>query len=155
MRRLSIYVVLIAVLDLLLVVEVGAQRGMRWRGSGGWGPEGQYGRMYDPKTVEVVNGEVVSVEKLAPKKGMAYGVHLTLKTEKEAIPIHLGPGWYIENQEVRIAPGDKIEVKGSRITYAGKPAIVAAEVRRSDGILRLRDENGFPVWAGWRRRPAN
>ena len=35
--------------------------GMMWRGSGGWGPGSPYNRMYDPKTVETMTGEVVSV----------------------------------------------------------------------------------------------
>ncbi len=45
-----------------------------------------------------------------------------------------------------------MKVRGSRITFKGKPAIITAEVKKGDQILRLRDENGFPVWSGWRRR---
>jgi hypothetical protein len=29
-------------------------------------------------------------------------VHMKLKTEKETISIHLGPGWTIESQDVKI-----------------------------------------------------
>jgi hypothetical protein len=47
--------------------------------------------------------------------------------------------------------GDKIEVKGSRVTISGKPAIIAAEVKKGDTILVLRDSAGIPAWAGWRR----
>lgn len=107
--------------------------------------------MYDTKTVETIAGEVVSVWKITPTKGMAYGVHLIVKTDKEAVSVHLEPGWYIENQDIKIKPKDKIEVKGSRITFEGKPAIIAAKVIRGGEILKLRDENGFPVWSGWRR----
>ena len=59
--------------------------------------------------------------------------------------------WYIERQDTKIAAGDKIEVKGSRITYQGKPAIVAANVDEGDEVLMLRYANGVPMWAGWRR----
>ncbi len=107
--------------------------------------------MYDPKTVETIGGEVISVEMITPMKGMSHGVHLTLKTDKEIISIHLGPWWYIENQDIRIVPKDKIEVTGSRITYQGKPVIIAAVVKKGDEVRKLRDENGFPVWAGWRK----
>ncbi|MEJ2365960.1 MAG: DNA-binding protein, partial [Deltaproteobacteria bacterium] len=58
----------------------------------------------------------------------------------------------IENQEVKIAPGDEIEVKGSRVTFDGKPAIIAAEVKKGNEVLVLRDASGFPLWSGWRRR---
>lgn len=30
----------------------------------------------------------------------------------------------IENQETQIAPQDEIEIKGSRITFEGKPAVI-------------------------------
>ncbi len=125
---------------------------MMWRGSGGWGPGSQYGRMYDPKTIESITGTVEKIEKTAFGKGMSSGIHLILKTDKETIAIHLGPSWYIENQDIKILPGDKVDIKGSRVTFQGKPAIIAAEVKKGDEVLQLRDENGFPAWAGWRRR---
>ena len=126
--------------------------GMMWRGSGGWGPGTPYNKMYDPKTVETINGEVISVDRITPNKGMAGGVHMNVKTDKETVSVHLGPSWYMENQDVKIAPKDKVEVKGAKITFAGKPAIIAAEVKKGDEVLKLRDDSGFPVWSGWRRR---
>jgi Glu-tRNA(Gln) amidotransferase subunit E-like FAD-binding protein len=83
---------------------------------------------------------------------MSYGVHLSLKTDKETINVHPGPAWYIENQDIKIQTGDKIEIKGSRVSIQGKPAIIAAEVKKGDEVLKLRDEKGFPVWAGWRNK---
>jgi hypothetical protein len=131
-----------------------AQRGpgMMWRGSGGWGPGTQYNRMYDPKTVETISGEITVVDRITPLKGMSGGVHMNVKTDKETISVHLGPGFYIENQDVKLQAKDKVEVKGSRITFDGKPAIIAAEVKKGDEVLKLRDDAGFPVWSGWRRR---
>lgn len=124
---------------------------MKWRGSGGWGMGSQYNRMYNPATVETLSGTVESVDKFTPMKRMMYGVHLVLKTDKETISVHLGPGWYIERLDTKIEKGDKIEVKGSRVTFEGKPAIIAAEVKKGDSVLVLRDSTGIPVWAGWRR----
>lgn len=152
MKKLSILSALVAISFFLLSVQSFAQHGMKWSGSGGWGPASQYCRTYNPATVESLSGEVINVEKFVPGKGMSYGIHLTLKTDRETISIHLGPSWYVENQDTKIGAGDKIEVKGSRITYAGKPAIIAAEIKKGDEILTLRDENGIPAWAGWRRR---
>ena len=105
----------------------------------------------DPKTVETVRGEVISVDKIVPKKGMSYGLHAVLKTDMEEISVHIGPGWYLEKQEFKLAKGDTIEVKGSRITYKEKPAIIAAEVKKGNALLKLRDENGVPVWSARRR----
>lgn len=124
---------------------------MKWKGSGGWGMGSQYQRMYNPATVETISGTIESVDKITPMKGMMYGIHLILKTDKETISVHLGPGWYIERLDTKIEKGDRIEVRGSRVTMMGKPVIIASEVKKGDNILKLRDENGIPVWAGWRR----
>lgn len=142
----------ISILILLFATESFAQRGMGWKGSGGWSMGTSYGKMYNPKTVETISGEVVSVDKITPIKGMSYGIHITVKTDKETISVHMGPRWFIENQDIKIEPKDKVEVKGSRITFEGKPAVIAAEVKKGNDILILRDENGFPAWSGWRRR---
>ena len=112
---------------------------------------GQYTRMYDPKSVETVKGEVVSVDFVTPMKGMARGVLLVLKTEKESIPMHLGPSWFIENQGRQLEPKDTVEVKGARVRFAGKPAIIAAEVKKGDAVLTLRAESGFPAWSAMRQ----
>ena len=102
-------------------------------------------RNYDPKTVETIQGKVLSMEK-TPSKGRGYGVHLTLQTEKESISVHLGPGWYIEKQTPHIESNDTIIVTGSRVTFDGKPAIIAAQVKKGNETLKLRDENGIPAW---------
>jgi hypothetical protein len=153
MKRLVAVISVLSVLGVLMASESFAQRGPHWRGSGGWGPGGQYMKLYDPKTVETLTGEVVSVDLVTPMKGMSQGVHLTVKTDKESIPVHLGPSWYLENQDVKLAPKDTVEVKGSRVNFSGKPVLIAAEVKKGDGVLVLRDENGFPAWSAMRRRP--
>lgn len=151
MKKLMMVVVTMVMLSLSSGTAL-AEGGVMWKGGGGWGPGTPYGRMYNPQTVETVSGEVESVDKLTPMKGMADGVHLTVKTDKETISVHLGPSWYIENQDMEIAPTDKITVQGSRITHEGKAAIIAAEVQKGDEVLTLRNESGIPAWSGWRRR---
>jgi hypothetical protein len=152
MKHFRLIFTTLTILMVVFAAESFAQKGMKWRGSGGWGIGSTYSRLYDPKTVETVTGEVVAVDIITPVKGMSYGIHLMLKTDKETISIHLGPGWYLENQDIKIVLKDTVEIKGSRITFEGKPAIIAAEVKKGDDLLKLRDENGIPVWNGWRRK---
>jgi hypothetical protein len=142
---------IIGILLFALAPHAVAQGGPRWRGSGGWGPGSQFGRLYDPKTVETINGEVVKVDRITPIRGMSAGLHLLVKTDKEEVSVVLGPQWYLENQDVKLEPKDKVEIKGSRVTVQGKPALIAAEVKKGNETLRLRDESGAPVWSGWRR----
>ena len=105
-------------------------------------------RRFDPKTVETLSGTVVSVDRQAAGRNANRGIHLTLQTEKETISVHLGPAWFMDKQKPRIDSGDKIGVTGSRVTFDGRPAIVAAEIRKGDEVLKLRDQTGVPVWSG-------
>jgi len=115
---------------------------------GEWAADSSYNRLYNPATVQTISGEVVKIERIAPKKGMSYGVHVQLKNAKETIAVHLGPAWFIDRQQIKIEQGDKIAVTGSRVTFQDAPAIIASEIKKGDTILKLRDTNGFPVWAG-------
>ncbi len=148
MKRFSLLGFLLTLLAVFVTVTAVAAGG---RGSGGWGVGGAFQRMYNPATVETASGEVISVDRITPMKGMGAGVHLQLKTANETISIHLGPAWYIDRLDQQISKGDGIEVKGSRVTIAGKPALIAATVKKGDALLTLRDESGVPVWSGWRR----
>ncbi len=110
------------------------------------------GRLYDPKTVETVHGEVLAVERVHQGRGMNYGVHLSLKTDKETIAVHLGPSWFLERHKFEIKAHDQVEVTGSRIELGGKPVLIAAEVKRGAATLELRDQAGIPRWSGRRGR---
>ncbi len=146
------FLIQLSVIFLFLApITLAHAHGMKWMGSGGWGMGSNYSRMYDPKTVTTVSGEVASIEYFTPGKGMHHGVHINLKTGEETVSVHLGPSWFVENQDLKIMEKDKIEVKGSKITFDGKPAIIASSVKKGDETLTLRNENGIPVWAGVRR----
>lgn len=151
MKKIGLLIGLIFLINVLLVSEPINQEDQRWSGNRVWGAEGTFQRMYNPSTVEIIKAEVIKVNKFTPTKGATFGIHLIVKTEIEKISVHLGPGWFMENQNIKIEPKDKIEIRGSRIIFEGKPAIIAAEVRKGENFLKLRDEGGFPVWSGWRR----
>jgi len=145
MKKLFTNLTLSVLMGALLVTTGWAQQ------RGGKGMKKQmYSREYDTNTVETIKGEVVEITYNPSKKNAAMmGVHMTVKTESDTLPVHLGPVWYIEQQE-SINKGDQIEVTGSRITYNGNPALIAATIKRNQMTLRLRDQNGFPNWRGWR-----
>ncbi len=153
----------ILVASVALAAPVLAQTGGMQDGSG---PGARTGRMYNPQTVGTITGEVVSVDAVAPMMGLprsgmgmsrarmrqTNGIHLLVKTATESISVQLGPAWFVGRQPVQIKQGDTVKVTGSRITFAGKPAIVASEVSKDGQVLKLRDANGVPAWAGRGRR---
>jgi len=144
-------VVALAVIALLLTSSLVFAGPGKWggRGSGGWGMGTPYQGTYNPANVETVSGQVIGIENTVPMKQMNQGIALVVKTEKETVTVHLGPTWYLERLDTKIVKGDKVEIKGARTTFWGKPVIIAAEVKKGDKTLVLRDANGVPVWAGW------
>jgi hypothetical protein len=159
MGKLRFLIVCASILALTLAGAVLAQGAQGIIGSGGAGrpqsPQagttGGAGRLYNPQTVTTVKGEVMSVDTYTGRRGYQ-GVHLTLKTDQETIPVHLGPKQFLDQQTIKFAAGDKVEATGSRVTFDGKPAIIAAEVKTGGQTLKLRDANGIPLWAGQGRR---
>lgn len=150
-NRIGTFLVVMVMGTVSAAMTAFAAPGMGGRGGGGWGMGSAFQGMYNPATAETVSGEVVSVNRVTPMKGMGVGIHLRLKTNRETVSVHLGPAWYIERLDAGIEKGNEIEVTGSRVTIAGKPAIIAAKVKKGDALLKLRDDNGIPAWAGWRR----
>ncbi len=145
MKKTGFQVVALLLIMLLAVASFAQQR-TSWKRDNVLGP----GNLYDPNTVERYNGEVISVDQFAPNAGMPAGLELVLKTDsQQAIKVFLGPQWYFENEDFEFAPGDRLEIKGSKITYAGEPALIAAVIFKGDRVLKLRDESGAPVWSPW------
>ena len=148
MKKQLTKLALIVAAALAIPVAVAAQAGPGPGGCPGCGRTGNGPgqRMFDPKTITTVQGDVVAVQRVEGRRHT--GVHLTVAVGSESVDVHLGPDFYVDAQALQIAKGDRIEVKGSRITFDGKPAVVAQEVRRGAEVLALRDASGTPAWRG-------
>src|ERR1043165_4714483 len=113
-RKRNILIATLVTLVAAVSIGVAAPPGFGWRGSRGWAVDGNYGRLFDPKTVVTIHGTIASLTEVTPMRGMGMGVHLMLKTEAETVDVHLGPVWYLESQDADLKAGDTIEVRGSR-----------------------------------------
>ena len=146
MKKAGILLSIIGILSFTLATAVCAQPGT---GPGGGGPRVHYGTMWDANALTTVSGEVVAVEQYTPGRGgSSYGLRFTLKTDKETLPVILGPAWYVEQEHFAVAAKDQVEVKGSRLSIQGQPTLIAQEVKKGDKVLRLRDDKGVPLWTG-------
>ena len=144
MKKLIFTLTLLILVGPLLTISWAQQR------SGKGMNKQTYTRGYNTETVETIEGEVVEITYNPSKKTDAtMGVHMAVKTDTSTIAVHLGPIWYMVEQEP-IKKGEVVIVMGSRITYNGAPALIAATVKRNERTLQLRDANGYPVWRGWR-----
>ena len=142
--------IILAIL-LELVGPAAAQWGGFGRGGGRGGDSGAHGRQeYNPQTVTTVKGQVESLGsygmtgwKVTP--GMQVQ-GLLLKTDKGNITIHLGPPWYVRKQGFDLKQGDSLEVTGSQVTRDDQPLLLAAQVKKDGQTLKVRDEQGVPLW---------
>jgi hypothetical protein len=106
-----------------------------------------FSRMYDVNTVETLSGEVTAVEQFSPGRGgPPQGLRLRVKFPQKTLLVILGPIVYVEQQNVKFAAGDRVEVKGSRMTIRGEPLIVAAELKKGDQVLKMRNASGEALW---------
>jgi hypothetical protein len=105
-------------------------------------------RVYNPRAVVTVTGKVVSVNRRAAKKaGKSPRVTMVLQTDQGAVKVHLGPADYIDQQALKLAPGDRVEVKGVKVNAPKASSFIAGEVRKGDQVLKLRDDaTGRPLW---------
>ena len=103
-------------------------------------------RAFDTSSMTTFQGDIVEVQRIA--RGRHQGVHLTVAMGSEQVTVHLGPDFYVDGQPLKLAKGDKVEVKGARTTVNGQTVVIALEVRRGDQVLALRDTGGMPLWRG-------
>jgi hypothetical protein len=151
MKRIGIVVALVLLAGFVIACDSVAQPPAG--GRGGRAPRGA--RIYDVNTVQTVTGDILTIESATNAKaagGYGVGIHLTMKVDKDTLVVHLGPAHYMARQGVKLEVKDRIQVRGSKVTLAGKPTIIAAELKKGDATIRLRDEKGFPLWGGGGRR---
>jgi hypothetical protein len=106
---------------------------------------------YDPATEVTLKGTLEAVDRHESPGGWQ-GVHLRLKTDGGVIDVHVGPSWFVQEKGFAFAPGDALEVLGSRVALEGTDSLLAREIRRGGKTLVLRDARGIPAWSGGRRR---
>jgi hypothetical protein len=108
--------------------------------------------MYDVKTETTIRGTVESVQTVTGAgarggRGLG-GTHLTVKTEKETLGVHVGPTTYLTEKGITFAQGDTLEILGSRVTIDEEPVVIARRIKKGDNTWTLRDASGRPVWSG-------
>jgi hypothetical protein len=157
-------IVLVSMIVLALAVttpalaQMGSGGGMGAGGMGrGMGPGGGMGaRLYNPQTVATVKGPV---EKMADLPSMGKGGMgmqyrgVFLKTQEGSLMVHLGPAWFLDEKKFAVKTGETMEVTGSKVTLNSQPAIIAREVTVNGQTLKLRDDQGMPLWRGMGRGP--
>ncbi len=123
-----------------------------WQNWDGWGPGSPYAKLYDPKTTRGVDGWVEKVEMVTPLNDMGQGLMATVRTrQQERLRAQIGPSWFVQQSDLTLKPGDLVTLNGSMVPINGRPVMVVSEIQSGGRRIRLRAQDGTPVWAG---RPA-
>jgi hypothetical protein len=114
-----------------------------------------FAKIFNSKSMKKVSGQVIKVDYVIPKSGIMSQMQIRLIVyvgRKEAVPVYLGPEWYIAgpNRRSPFKSGDEVTVTGSWITSEGLPFLIASSVTKGNKTLQLRDKEGTPVWKGWK-----
>lgn len=102
---------------------------------------------FDPATVTTVRGTIVRVAIAVRRGADPGGINLLLRTNRETLPVNLGPVWNLDALWINLKRGEPITVCGSRISVGGRPAIIATSISVGASTVTLRDSTGSPAWA--------
>jgi DNA/RNA endonuclease YhcR with UshA esterase domain len=98
---------------------------------------------YNAATETKITGVVEDVEDFAcPVSDGEMGSHLRIRTQSGTVQVHLAPARIMRAHDIKFAPGDKVEVIGSKVRYKGADDVIAREVTRGTDFYLLRDQSG-------------
>ena len=98
-----------------------------------------------------MKGSVEAIRQLTGPQSRA-GTHLSLKTDKETIDVHVGPSWFLTQNKISFTKDERIEVTGSRVKFENSDALIAREIKKGEKTITLRNAQGIPVWSRGRHR---
>jgi DNA polymerase III alpha subunit len=100
-------------------------------------------RDYDMKGEITIFGTVVKVARVRDMQRPA--LQLIVADSKETFEVHLGPADFVDSR-MKFREGNAVEIIGSISNTGQRRVVLAREVKKGDQTLKLRDENGFPLW---------
>jgi sporulation protein YlmC with PRC-barrel domain len=120
-----------------------------------WRADGKYARLYQANREKTIEGEVQEVGRFTIEGSQAAGTQLVIVTkDDEKVAVHLGPQSFMADQKLQVKTGDQIKIIGSQAEHGGRQIVLAREVHKGDQMIRVRNEQGAPLWQTRPSRPA-
>lgn len=101
---------------------------------------------YDPAQETILKGTVQQVNDYQCPVSGTIGTHISVKTGDQTIEVHLAPATFMKDYGIVIKAGDSVIVTGMRLTFDGKPAMIAKTVADDRARYRFREDDGRPEW---------
>lgn len=110
--------------------------------------EFRLGFRYNASQEKELEGTIVRVEKMKVNtEGWSYALILHLQTENGEVRAFLGPEWYLEQNRIQLRENMKIKLHGAPTVVEGTSYLVVREMEMEKNKIRLRDEDGLPLWS--------
>ena len=90
------------------------------------------------------------VEDIHETPGAFEGTHLVVKTDTGTVLVQLAPAAFLQEIDASFKKGDQVEVWGAKNMGTEGEEILAREITFGNNTTTLRDDNGVPVWVGWK-----
>lgn len=109
-------------------------------------PLPQHDFAYDPGSQTTLQGVIQEVKDYKCPVTGTVGSHISVKGEQEITEVHLAPSKFLKEYEIVLKPGDEVKVVGVKITFEGKPAMLAKSVTVGRETFAFRNDKGKPLW---------
>lgn len=107
------------------------------------------GPKYDVASEVKLKGVIDDIRNVSGNLG---GISLAVKTDINTILVYVGPGDFLKEIEVSFNKGDQVNVTGCKASNGADEVLLAREITVGTNTFTLRDDNGIPIWTGWKPR---
>lgn len=102
---------------------------------------------FDPQQQETFTAVVSEVKDYHCMVSGTMGTHLVLKSYNGGVyEAHLAPAKFMKEYDIHFKASDVVTVTGTKVTFDGKPAILARVIKLRNETFTFRDEKGRPLW---------
>ena len=103
-------------------------------------------RTYDASSTVTLTGvKVIRVDTL--KTGDSPSLSALVESGTDSLNAMIGPVTFLASNSLTLAAGDMIDISGSKVSMAGRPSLIATEIKKGDTKVVLRNKaTGAPAW---------
>ena len=104
------------------------------------------------QSVSLTGVTVIRVDTVQAATGASLSA--VLASGNDSVTAWLAPVSFLTANAITLAAGDVIDISGAKVSMAGKPSLIATEIKKGEAKVVLRDKaTGAPAWPGASAKP--
>ena len=141
MKNIGFFILLVCSLMFILSLNIISQTK-----NDGWEEGSKLNKLFSTQKVDTLTGVIIQSSEVSPIRGMAKGILLLLKTDKDTVSVLLCPTWFTDLLNIKFKPKDEAVVEGCNAVCSGNHVFIASKLTANGIILQVRDDKGNPIW---------